>query len=68
MASTSTYSGGHTFFDSIKRSFADVPVDSANNNAIDTSAFLEAAESLTTLFGKQFLNPTPSRNVLIRYF
>ena len=51
MASTSPYPAGSTFFDTLKRSFADVPVDAASDNAISTSEFLEAAESLTTLFG-----------------
>lgn len=41
---------GGTFFDG-KKSFNDVPVDAAKDNAISTSPFLEAAESLTTLFG-----------------
>ncbi|MCJ1463119.1 hypothetical protein MMC07_001724 [Pseudocyphellaria aurata] len=52
MASTSssTYPAGGTWFDTLKRSFVDVPVDTSNDNAIDTTAFLEAAESLTTLF------------------
>ena len=48
---TSGYPPGGTYFDSIKKSFADVPIDTANNNAIPTQPFLEAAESLTTLFG-----------------
>ena len=47
------YPEGGTFFDSVKKSFADVEVDKSNNNAIPTSQFLEAAESLTTLFGKR---------------
>ncbi|RHZ44042.1 GLTP domain-containing protein, partial [Aspergillus thermomutatus] len=38
---------GGTWFDTLKRSFADVPV---NDNAISTTEFLEAAESLVTLF------------------
>jgi hypothetical protein len=37
-----------TWFDTLKRSFADVPID---ENGIATGEFLEAAESLTTLFG-----------------
>ncbi|KAL8895676.1 MAG: hypothetical protein Q9192_003498 [Flavoplaca navasiana] len=41
---------GGTWFDTLKKSFVDVPVDSSNGNAIPTSEFLEAAESLTTLF------------------
>lgn len=40
-----------TFFDTLQKSFVDVPVDAANDNAIHTSEFLDAAESLTTLFG-----------------
>ncbi|KAB2572482.1 hypothetical protein BFW01_g8993 [Lasiodiplodia theobromae] len=39
-----------TFFDTIQKSFVDVPVDAANENAIHTSEFLDASESLTTLF------------------
>ena len=42
---------GQTWFDTLKRSFADVPVDEANDNAISTAEFLEAAEALVTLFG-----------------
>lgn len=41
---------GGTYFDTLKKSFKDVPVD-ANNN-ISTAEFCEAAESLTTLFGQ----------------
>jgi hypothetical protein len=51
MVSTKAYPPGGTFLDSIKRSFTDVPVDKEKDNAIATSEFLEAAESLTTLFG-----------------
>lgn len=39
------------FLDTIKRSFVDVSVNKDKDNAINTSEFLEAAESLTTLFG-----------------
>ncbi|SLM36383.1 glycolipid transfer protein het-c2 [Lasallia pustulata] len=39
-----------TFFQTIRRSFVDVPVDAAHDNAIATGEFLEAADSLTTLF------------------
>ena len=42
---------GGTFIDTFKKSFVDVPVDAANDNAVETTAFLEAAESLTTMFG-----------------
>ena len=41
---------GQTWFDTINKSFADVPIDEANDNAISTAEFLEAAESLVTLF------------------
>lgn len=41
-----------TWFDTIQKSFADVLIDAANDNGISTTEFLEAAESLTTLFGK----------------
>ncbi|KAI9726723.1 MAG: hypothetical protein M1834_008658 [Cirrosporium novae-zelandiae] len=39
-----------TWFDTLKKSFIDVHVDASKNNAIPTTEFLEAAESLTTLF------------------
>ncbi|KAA8646478.1 hypothetical protein EYZ11_000288 [Aspergillus tanneri] len=39
-----------TWFDTIKRSFADVPIDASNDNGVSTEEFLEAAESLTSLF------------------
>jgi len=52
MAAKTTYPLGGTWFDTLKKSFVDVPVNASNDNAIDTAAFLEAAESLTTLFGK----------------
>jgi hypothetical protein len=42
---------GQTWFDTLKRSFDQVPIDAANDNAISTDEFLEAAEALTTLFG-----------------
>ncbi|KAL4921987.1 glycolipid transfer protein domain-containing protein [Aspergillus aurantiobrunneus] len=41
---------GGTWFDTLKKSFADVPIDAANDNGISTTEFLEAAESLTSLF------------------
>ncbi|RDL30839.1 Glycolipid transfer protein [Venustampulla echinocandica] len=44
------YPAGGTFIDTLKKSFTDVPVDKENDNAISTTEFLEAAESLTTLF------------------
>jgi hypothetical protein len=42
---------GGTLLQTFKRSFTDVPVDAANGDAISTSEFLEASESLTTMFG-----------------
>ncbi|KAF8856319.1 glycolipid transfer protein [Acephala macrosclerotiorum] len=50
MASTNAYPPGGTWLDTQKRSFTDVPVDKEKDNAISTTEFLEAAESLTTLF------------------
>lgn len=44
---------GKTWFDTHKKSFADVPVSA--DNGVDTSAFLEASESTTTLFGTRLL-------------
>ncbi|WEW59119.1 hypothetical protein PRK78_004588 [Emydomyces testavorans] len=50
MAATVVIPAGGTWFDTIRRSFAHVPIDEANDNAISTTEFLEAAESLVTLF------------------
>lgn len=47
-----TFPSGGTWFDTLHKSFVDVPVDEKSDNAIPTTEFLEAAESLTTLFGK----------------
>lgn len=44
------YPPGGTFFDTVKKSFVDVPVDESKDNAISTTEFLEAAESTTILF------------------
>ncbi|KAI1437906.1 glycolipid transfer protein [Xylaria sp. CBS 124048] len=41
---------GLTLLSTFKRSFVDVPIDAANDNAISTTEFLEAAESLTSMF------------------
>lgn len=49
-APPTAYPPGGTFWDTLKRSFVDVPVDTTNDNAIPTKEFLEAAEALTTLF------------------
>lgn len=45
------YPPGGTFFDTLKRSFVNVPIDESKDNAISTTEFLEAAESLVSLFG-----------------
>jgi hypothetical protein len=45
------YPPGGTFFDTLKKNFTDVPVDASKDNAVSTTEFLEAAESLVTLFG-----------------
>jgi len=42
---------GGTYLDTFKASFTTVPIDAANGDAISTTEFLEAAESLTTMFG-----------------
>jgi len=39
-----------TYLDTFKGSFTKVPIDAENGNAISTTEFLEAAESLTTMF------------------
>lgn len=48
----STFPSGGTWFDTLHKSFVNVSIDANNDNAIPTSDFLEAAESLTTLFGR----------------
>jgi hypothetical protein len=50
MATKNAYPPGGTFLDTLKKSFVDVPVDAAKDNAVSTTEFLEASESLTTLF------------------
>jgi hypothetical protein len=52
MPETSPYPAGKTFLDTLKVSFVDVLVNKEKDNAISTTEFLEAAESLTTLFGR----------------
>lgn len=41
---------GGTIVDTFQRSFADVPIDAERDNAISTTEFLEAADSLITIF------------------
>ncbi len=49
---TASIPPGGTLLDTFKKSFTDVPIDADKNNAIHTSEFLDAAESLTTMFGR----------------
>lgn len=64
---------GGTWFDTLRKSFVDVPIDSTNNDAVATTEFLEAAESLTSLFSMfETLNadgaimlPIPKANFVI---
>jgi hypothetical protein len=53
---------GGTFFDTVKKTFVDVPVDASKDNAISTTEFLEAAESLTTLFGRSGISSVHDGN------
>jgi hypothetical protein len=62
---TTTYPPGTTFLDTLKRSFADVPVNKEKDNAIATTEFLEAAESLTTLFGRYSLFQVQIQNWIL---
>ncbi|EEP75350.1 conserved hypothetical protein [Uncinocarpus reesii 1704] len=50
MAATVVIPADGTWFDTVRRSFANVPIDKENDNAISTTEFLEAAESLVMLF------------------
>ncbi|QSZ34407.1 hypothetical protein DSL72_005999 [Monilinia vaccinii-corymbosi] len=60
MATVKAIPPGGTFIDTLERSFVDVPVNKEKDNAIATTEFLQAAESLTTLFdvmGSVAFNP-----------
>ncbi|KAK4227460.1 het-c2S [Podospora fimiseda] len=50
MATIAAVPAGGTYLDTFKKSFTQVPIDAAKGNAISTTEFLEAAESLTTIF------------------
>ncbi|CCU74781.1 glycolipid transfer protein HET-C2 [Blumeria hordei DH14] len=50
MAATKAYPEGGSFLQTFKRSFTDVPISEAPGNAVSTTEFLEAAESLSGLF------------------
>nr|POE85391.1 pleckstrin likey domain-containing family a member 8 [Quercus suber] len=61
--STAAYPPGGTYFDNGKRSFASVPINATQDNAISTTEFLEASEALTGLFdvlGSVAFNPVKS--------
>lgn len=55
---------GGSFFDTLTKNFKDVPIDAANDNAIDATAFCDASESLVTLFGAYKLLSTALRSSL----
>ncbi|KAJ5884819.1 hypothetical protein N7495_009329 [Penicillium taxi] len=58
-----TFPPGGTWFDTLTKSFADVPIDAANDDAISTDDFLQAAEALVSLFdvlGSVAFNPVKS--------
>lgn len=59
---------GGTIVQTFKKSFVDVPIDEANGRAVSTSEFLEAAESLTTIFGKWLLFLTATIYYAIVFF
>jgi hypothetical protein len=48
--STQVIPPGGTLLQTLKRSFADVPINAEKDNAVSTTEFLEAAESLTVIF------------------
>ena len=48
-AAAPAFPPGGTYFDG-RKSFADVTIDASKDNSIKTLEFLDAAESLTTLF------------------
>lgn len=59
------FPSGGTWFETLHKTFDDVSVQANNDNAIPTSDFLEAAESLTTLFGELTpLEPQQFRRIL----
>lgn len=63
---SAVYPPGGTIVQSLKRTFDDVPVDEANGNAVSTVEFLEASESLTTIFGTT-ISYKPQRDLNANY-
>ena len=53
-----------TFFQALKKSFTDVPIDTSKDNAILTTDFLEATESLCGLFGRSNIYQSPIGHIL----
>lgn len=56
---------GGTIVQTFRRSFVDVPINAENGNAVATTEFLDAAESLTTMFGMTGFFEYPSFRVEI---
>ena len=57
---------GGTIVQTFKQSFVDVPVDADKGNAVATTQFLDAAESLTTIFGTVlFLQSATISNICV---
>jgi hypothetical protein len=52
---------GETIVQTFRQKFSDVPINAENANAIATTEFLDAAESLTTIFGASPAFCTPPR-------
>lgn len=57
MSRTNEVHAPGTWFSTIRRSFEEVPIDTANGNAISTVEFLEAAGALVSLFGSCYPDP-----------
>ena len=56
---------GQTWVSTMKTSFTDVPIDAEKGNAIATSQFLDAAESLTTMFDAMSVAFSPVKNDIL---
>lgn len=56
------FPSGGTWFDTLHKTFDDVHVQTDKDNGIPTGEFLEAAESLTTLFGELIILLSCSRS------
>jgi hypothetical protein len=56
---------GQTWVSTMKVSFADVPIDAEKANAVATTQFLDAAESLTTMFDAMSVAFAPVKNDIL---